>query len=71
MMQESGTQNICHRFKWFGLALVIILQSMIGHCLGAAGGLEAIATIKALTTGYVHPTINQFVRHHVVNICFN
>lgn len=34
---------------------------MIGHCLGAAGGLEAIATVKAITTGYVHPTINQFV----------
>lgn len=35
---------------------------MIGHCLGAAGGLEAIATIKAITTGWVHPSINQFVR---------
>ncbi|KAH7307142.1 hypothetical protein KP509_22G047800 [Ceratopteris richardii] len=35
-------------------------KSMIGHCLGAAGGLEAIATIKAITTGYIHPTINQF-----------
>ncbi|KAL6841843.1 hypothetical protein ACP4OV_028355 [Aristida adscensionis] len=35
-------------------------KSMIGHCLGAAGGLEAVATIKAITTGWVHPTINQF-----------
>ncbi|KAG8064672.1 hypothetical protein GUJ93_ZPchr0004g40355 [Zizania palustris] len=35
-------------------------KSMIGHCLGAAGGLEAIATVKAITTGWVHPTINQF-----------
>ncbi|KAL9232258.1 hypothetical protein vseg_007386 [Gypsophila vaccaria] len=35
-------------------------KSMIGHCLGAAGGLEAIATIKACTTGWLHPTINQF-----------
>uniref|UniRef100_A0A7N0SVD7 3-oxoacyl-[acyl-carrier-protein] synthase n=1 Tax=Kalanchoe fedtschenkoi TaxID=63787 RepID=A0A7N0SVD7_KALFE len=34
-------------------------KSMIGHCLGAAGGLEAIATIKAITTGWLHPTINQ------------
>lgn len=40
------------------------MQSMIGHCLGAAGGLEAIATIKAITTGWVHPTINQFVSAH-------
>eukprot|EP01018_Ginkgo_biloba_P021075 Gb_23277 [translate_table: standard] len=35
-------------------------KSMIGHCLGATGGLEAIATIKAITTGWLHPTINQF-----------
>uniref|UniRef100_Q7XUW9 3-oxoacyl-[acyl-carrier-protein] synthase n=1 Tax=Oryza sativa subsp. japonica TaxID=39947 RepID=Q7XUW9_ORYSJ len=35
-------------------------KSMIGHCLGAAGGLEAIAVVKAITTGWVHPTINQF-----------
>ncbi|XP_037485776.1 3-oxoacyl-[acyl-carrier-protein] synthase I, chloroplastic [Triticum dicoccoides] len=35
-------------------------KSMIGHCLGAAGGLEAIATIKSITTGWVHPTVNQF-----------
>ncbi len=33
-------------------------KSMIGHCLGAAGGLEAIATIKAILTGKIHPTIN-------------
>ncbi|KAF7014366.1 hypothetical protein CFC21_028364 [Triticum aestivum] len=35
-------------------------KSMIGHSLGAAGALEAIATIKAITTGWLHPTINQF-----------
>lgn len=34
-------------------------KSMIGHGLGAAGGLEAIATIQAIRTGWVHPTINQ------------
>jgi 3-oxoacyl-[acyl-carrier-protein] synthase II len=33
-------------------------KSMTGHCLGAAGGIEAIATIKAITTGMLHPTIN-------------
>ena len=41
---------------------------MIGHCLGAAGGLEAIATIKAVTTGYVHPTINQFVSVNMLQL---
>nr|UQT18324.1 ketoacyl-ACP synthase Ia [Pelargonium x hortorum] len=35
-------------------------KSMIGHSLGAAGGLEAIATVKAINTGWLHPTINQF-----------
>nr|GMC99937.1 3-oxoacyl-[acyl-carrier-protein] synthase I, chloroplastic-like [Ipomoea batatas] len=35
-------------------------KSMIGHGLGAAGGLEAIATIKAITTGWLHPTLNQY-----------
>lgn len=33
-------------------------KSMIGHCLGAAGGLEAVATIQAILTGKLHPTIN-------------
>jgi 3-oxoacyl-[acyl-carrier-protein] synthase II len=33
-------------------------KSMTGHCLGAAGGIEAIATIKAIQTGQLHPTIN-------------
>ncbi len=33
-------------------------KSLIGHCLGAAGGLEAVATIKAIETGMLHPTIN-------------
>ena len=33
-------------------------KSMIGHCLGAAGGLEAVATVMAIKTSKVHPTIN-------------
>lgn len=33
-------------------------KSMIGHALGAAGGLEAVATVKAIQTGKIHPTIN-------------
>jgi 3-oxoacyl-[acyl-carrier-protein] synthase II len=43
-------------------------KSMIGHGLGAAGGLEAIASIKAITTGWVHPTINQDNLEPVVTI---
>ena len=32
-------------------------KSMVGHCLGAAGAVEAIYTVKALTTDTVPPTI--------------
>ena len=34
-------------------------KSLIGHCLGAAAGIEAIATVKAIQTGWLHPTLNQ------------
>jgi len=33
-------------------------KSMIGHMLGAAGGAEAIAAVKTLETGIIHPTAN-------------
>ena len=39
--------------------LVHSTKSMVGHTLGAAGAIEAIATIMAIETGVVHPTINQ------------
>ena len=32
-------------------------KSMHGHCLGAGGGVEAVATIKAMQEGIVPPTI--------------
>ncbi|KAL7617983.1 hypothetical protein Lser_V15G03565 [Lactuca serriola] len=35
-------------------------KSIIGHCMAASGGVEAIATIKAIQTGWLHPTVNQF-----------
>ncbi len=34
-------------------------KSMTGHLLGAAGGIEAIATLMALHEGILPPTINQ------------
>lgn len=33
-------------------------KSMIGHCLGAAAGIEAITTVKAIETSKLHPTMN-------------
>ncbi len=35
-------------------------KSMTGHCLGAAGVLEAIACINSVVHGIVPPTINHF-----------
>src|SRR5215831_11506382 len=35
-------------------------KSMTGHCLGAAGVVEAIATIQAVANDIVPPTINHF-----------
>lgn len=34
-------------------------KSMIGHLLGAAGGVEAVVASLTLKTGTIHPTINQ------------
>jgi 3-oxoacyl-[acyl-carrier-protein] synthase II len=34
-------------------------KSMTGHLLGAAGGIEAIISVKTIQTGEVPPTINQ------------
>jgi 3-oxoacyl-(acyl-carrier-protein) synthase len=31
---------------------------MIGHALGAAGGLESVASILMVERGFVHPCIN-------------
>jgi 3-oxoacyl-[acyl-carrier-protein] synthase II len=33
-------------------------KSMIGHLLGGSGAVEAVACIKTITTGVIHPTIN-------------
>jgi len=34
-------------------------KSMTGHALGGAGALEAIACVKTLQDGVIHPTVNQ------------
>lgn len=33
-------------------------KSMIGHSFGAAGAIEALACVKSIQTGWLHPTIN-------------
>ena len=33
-------------------------KSMIGHALGGAGAIEALASVQTIRTGIIHPTIN-------------
>ncbi len=42
--------------------LVSSTKGQIGHCLGAAGALEAIISIMAMQEGVLPPTINQKVK---------
>jgi 3-oxoacyl-[acyl-carrier-protein] synthase II len=41
-----------------GAVAITANKSMLGHSLGAAGAIESIATIQALRTGVIPPTIN-------------
>ncbi|HUH66209.1 MAG TPA: beta-ketoacyl-[acyl-carrier-protein] synthase family protein [Syntrophales bacterium] len=33
-------------------------KSLVGHCLGAAGGIESVATVLQLYKGFLHPSVN-------------
>ncbi|NND76709.1 MAG: beta-ketoacyl-ACP synthase II [Flavobacteriales bacterium] len=50
-------------------------KSMTGHLLGAAGAIEAIASIMAVSTDVVPPTINHFTDDEAIdpklNLTFN
>ncbi|MEE9437561.1 MAG: beta-ketoacyl-ACP synthase II [Saprospiraceae bacterium] len=50
-------------------------KSMTGHLLGAAGAVEAIAGIVAITDGFIPPTINHFTDDpdidNKLNLTFN
>ena len=37
------------------------IKSMVGHCLGAAGGIEAVATVLTIGRGVIPPTIHYEV----------
>jgi 3-oxoacyl-[acyl-carrier-protein] synthase II len=44
--------------KWAYQIPVSSTKSITGHCMGAAGGVEAIATALTIERGIIHPTIN-------------
>jgi 3-oxoacyl-[acyl-carrier-protein] synthase II len=35
------------------------IKSMVGHCLGSAGAIEAVASILSIVHGFVPPTVNH------------
>ena len=41
---------------------------MIGHALGGAGAIEAIACVKSIVHQTIHPTINQEVADPQCNL---
>ncbi len=56
---EAETRALKHVFGEHCSKLAISsTKSMIGHLLGASGGVELIATALTITTGVIHPTIN-------------
>ncbi|MGH7763667.1 MAG: beta-ketoacyl-ACP synthase II [Candidatus Dormibacteraceae bacterium] len=44
--------------EWAHKVAISSTKSMIGHLLGAAGAVEAIATLLTINRGIIHPTIN-------------
>jgi 3-oxoacyl-(acyl-carrier-protein) synthase len=34
-------------------------KSLIGHCLGAAGAIESVASVLQIYKGFLHPSINS------------
>lgn len=51
-------QAILHCFGGNPELKINSTKPMTGHLLGAAGAVEAIATVKAIHTGWIHPNIN-------------
>jgi 3-oxoacyl-[acyl-carrier-protein] synthase II len=49
-LTEEGTKAATYKMN--------STKSLIGHLLGAAGAVEAVAVVKAIATGEVHPNRN-------------
>ncbi|HEC1911244.1 TPA: beta-ketoacyl-ACP synthase II [Campylobacter jejuni] len=50
------------------IPLVSSTKGQTGHCLGAAGAIEAVISVMALRDGVVPPTINQLVKDEECNL---
>lgn len=49
---------LTHCFRENSRLKVNSTKSMIGHLLGAAGAVEAVAVVQAIRTGWIHPNVN-------------
>jgi 3-oxoacyl-[acyl-carrier-protein] synthase II len=59
----AETKAVKHVFGDHAYKLMISsTKSMIGHLLGASGGVEAVACALSLKHGVLHPTINLFTQ---------
>ncbi|ECL9466548.1 beta-ketoacyl-ACP synthase II [Campylobacter jejuni] len=50
------------------IPLISSTKGQTGHCLGAAGAIEAVVSVMALRDGVVPPTINQLVKDNECNL---
>lgn len=56
---KGETQSLKNAFSERAYKIKInSTKSMVGHMLGAAAAIEAIACVKSIETGIIHPTIN-------------
>jgi len=57
MAEYRAIVNALPNWKENGLK-INATKSMIGHLLGGAGAVEAVATVQAIVSGWLHPNIN-------------
>ncbi|HBK6303145.1 beta-ketoacyl-ACP synthase II [Campylobacter jejuni] len=50
------------------IPLISSTKGQTGHCLGAAGAIEAVVSVMALRDGVVPPTINQLIKDDECNL---
>ena len=68
----AETSAIKNQFGNHADSLVVnSTKSMIGHLLGAAGGVEAITTILSIQHQTIHPTINIFNQDPACDLDYN
>ncbi|MCT4620229.1 MAG: beta-ketoacyl-ACP synthase II [Marinisporobacter sp.] len=66
---QSETEAIKTVFKEFAYDLPISsTKSMVGHLLGSAGAVEAVACIKSLEDNFIHPTIGYKAKDEICDL---